>query len=478
MTKLDYLKEKINIVNDKLKGAYVNKINELSSLDYLFTFSRHSLSLFISLVSQNPFFEVTNEINNKNTLQSIFIQTLRNKLLNSCFIEASLTNEDSIVDFKFIKTTDTYDKIEYHLLFELFKGNTNLILLNKDKIELAFRYHSLETNHPLILNTIYLPPKKIHFLKEIDVNQELNKEKEYISNINSKYLKEKYDFLISKLKRKRKSLVNKETSLENDIAKASENLKYKDYGDYFLTIMHEIKKGQSSFTYEGKEIPLKEGYSISDNLMYLYKIYKKAKNTIALTSTFLKETKDDISYIDNILSLKDIYNEIDYEELLKELSENQIIKIKNLNISKTNKNNKNKEIKAIKPYFITYNNHKIAYGKNNVQNNELTFKRANKNDIYLHIANNHGSHVVIFLNDDDRQNNDVDDKTLNFALNLVLYLSKKNDGTIYVAKIKDVKKGQTPGLANLIKYESYFVKANIDLKEIESLVKNEKRLLD
>ena len=242
--------------------------------------------------------------------------------------------------------------------------------------------------------------------------------------------------------------------------------------------MHEIKKGQSSFTYEGKEIPLKEGYSISDNLMYLYKIYKKAKNTIALTSTFLKETKDDISYIDNILSLKDIYNEIDYEELLKELSENQIIKIKNLNISKTNKNNKNKEIKAIKPYFITYNNHKIAYGKNNVQNNELTFKRANKNDIYLHIANNHGSHVVIFLNDDDRQNNDVDDKTLNFALNLVLYLSKKNDGTIYVTKIKDVKKGQTPGLANLIKYESYFVKANIDLKEIESLVKNEKRLLD
>ena len=86
--------------------------------------------------------------------------------------------------------------------------------------------------------------------------------------------------------------------------------------------------------------------------------------------------------------------------------------------------------------------------------------------------------MVIFLNDDDRQNNDVDDKTLNFALNLVLYLSKKNDGTIYVAKIKDVKKGQTPGLANLIKYESYFVKANIDLKEIESLVKNEKRLLD
>lgn len=478
MTKLDFLKEKINTVNEKLKGAYVNKINALSSLDYLFTFSRHSLSLFISLVSQNPFFNVTDQINNKNTLQSLFIQTLRNKLLNSCFIEATLKNDDSIIDFKFIKTTDTYDKIEYHLLFELFKGNTNLILLNKDKIELAFRYHSLETNHPLILNTIYLPPKKIDFLKDIDAEQELTKEKEYFSNINSKYLKEKYDFLISKLKRKRKTLLNKEASLQNDLSKASENLKYKDYGDYFLTIMHDIKKGQSSFTYEGKEIPLKEEYSMSDNLMYLYKIYKKAKNTIALTTNFLKETRDDISYIDNILSLKDIYNEVDYEELLKELNTNQIIKIKNFNSSKSKNNRKNKETKAINPYYITYNNHRIAYGKNNLQNNELTFKKANKNDIYLHIANTHGSHVVIFLNDNDRETNDVDDKTLNFALNLVLYLSKKSDGTIYVAKIKDVKKGQTPGLANLIKYDSYFVKSNIDIKEIEGLIKNEQRLLN
>ena len=86
--------------------------------------------------------------------------------------------------------------------------------------------------------------------------------------------------------------------------------------------------------------------------------------------------------------------------------------------------------------------------------------------------------MVIFLNDNDREINDVDDKTLNFALNLVLYLSKKSDGTIYVAKIKDVKKGQTPGLANLIKYDSYFAKSNIDLKEIEGLIKNEQRLLN
>lgn len=462
MNKIEFLKNRINEINENLKGAYLNKINELSSLDYLFSFSRSSAkSLFLSLSSPLPFIKLIDK-KTKESLSSLFLQILKIKLLNSCFIEASIYNDDSIIDLKFIKTTDTYDKIEYHLLFEMFKGNTNLILLNKNEIELAFRYHSLETSHPLIIKTTYIPPKKIELNKEFDVENELIKEDEYVKNLENKYLKEKYNSLIAQLKRKRKSLLSKKEDLESDIKKANKNLSYKDYADYYLTIMNDLPKGSSSFTFEDKIIPLKVEYNTTGNLNYLYKIYKKAKQTIALTQKFLDETIDEIEYIDNILNLKDIYNENDYFELIDELKKRNIIKIKNKNIKEV-------KIKAISPYYIEYNNVKIGFGKNNLQNNELTFKLAKKNDYYLHLANEHSPHIVIFLN-----NSPLSDDVLKEAMNLLLNLTKKDDASIYLANIKDVKKGSYQGEANLLKYETYYFKKD---KELNEEIKNAKRFI-
>ncbi len=460
MNKIDFLKNRIEEINENLKGAYLNKINELSSLDYLFSFSRSNAKhLLLSLTSQLPFVSLIDK-KYKETLSSLFLHNLKSKLLNSCFIEASIYNSDSIIDFKFIKTTDTYDKIEYHLLFEVFKGNTNLILLNKNRIEIAYRYHSLETSHPLIQNTIYLPPQRIEFTKEFDVTNELKKENEYIENLENKYLKEKYNSLISQLKRKRKSLETKKETLEKDIEKAKKNLAYREYADYFLTIMNDIPKGASSFTYDDKEIPLKVNYNASSNLSYLYKVYKKAKQTINLAQNFLSETNEEIGYIDNIMALKDIYNESDYNELIDELKKRNLIKIKNKHI-------KENKIKAISPYFIEYENIKIGFGKNNVQNNELTFKIAKKDDYYLHLANEHSPHILIILN-----GSPLKDEYLKVAMDLLLNLTKKDDATIYLAKIKDVKKGSYVGEVNLLKYETYFYKKE---KNLTSEIKNAKR---
>lgn len=453
MNKLDYLNEKIYIVNETLKGSYLNKINEVSSLDYVFSFSKNSKNkLLISLTSVSPFFSLINK-NINVSLSSLFFQSLKNKLLNSKFLGASLYNQDSIVDFHFLKTTDTYDKIDYHLLFEVFKGNTNLILLNNKTIDLSFRYHSLETTHPLIINTLYIPPKKIEITREIDKENELNKENKYIDELEKKYLKEKFNSLILQLKRKRKSLNNKKKNLEEEIEKAKENLNYKDYADYYLTIMSDIKKGDTFFLYEDKKIPLKENYSISDNLTYLYKVYKKAKSSINISTKFLEETNEEIAYLDNILTINDIYNEDDYYELIDELNNKNIIKIKNKNL-------KAKKIKSFMPYYFEVDSFKIGFGKNSSQNDYLTFKLAKNNDLYLHLANEHSSHVVIFTSQKE-----PNDEIIKIACSLLLYLSKKDDATIYLANKKDVKKGNALGQANLLKYETIYFKkdGNLDL---------------
>ena len=70
---------------------------------------------------------------------------------------------------------------------------------------------------------------------------------------------------------------------------------------------------------------------------------------------------------------------------------------------------------------------------------------------FLHIKNNHGNHVIIFKKD-------LDDETLEFALGLVVYLSKQTDGEVILASCKDIKKGNEPGLVLMNKYESYTIK--------------------
>ncbi len=458
MNKIDFLNEKLEIINSTFSKTYLNKIQEITSLDFIFTFSKNKdKSLFISLNSQNPFISISN-YKNKDSFNDLFLNILKPKLLQSLFEKASLYNNDSIVDLYFIKTTDTYEKKHYHLLLELFKGNPNLILLEDNKIVLAFKYHSLETNHPIIPNTTYLPLENNFILKDIDFNNEDNKINTYINSINQKYLKEKYNSLITQLKRKKKSLENKINGLKEDKEKALLNLKYKEYADYFLIIMNDLKKGDKYFIYEDKKIPLKENYNKNDNLQYLYKVYKKAKNTLVLNDIFLKESIDELNYINYILESKDYYNDSDYQELIKELDSKKIIKI--------NKNLKIKEIKAINPYYFEYKGVKIGYGKNNLQNNELTFNLARKNNYYFHILNYHGNHLICFCDE-------LSDELLQVCLESILYLSKKESIDVLVAKVKDIKKAPTLGLVNVLKYESYHINKYSD--EVKNLIDNSSR---
>ncbi len=458
MNKIDFLKEKIDTINLKFNKTYLNKIQEITSLDFLFSFSKNKEdSLFISLNSQNPFISISN-YKSKDSFNSIFLNLLKPKLTQSLFEKASLYNNDSIVDLYFIKTTDTYEKKYYHLLIELFKGNPNLILLENNKILLAFKYHSLETNHPIIASTNYIPLKNNFILKEINIKEEDLKIKNYINSIEQKHLKEKYSSLITQLKRKKKSLENKVQGLKEDKEKALLNLKYKDYADYYLTIMEEIKKGDKYFLYEDKKIPLKENYNKNDNLQYLYKVYKKAKNTLELNNNFLNESTQELNYINYILDSKEFYNNSDYEELIKELDSKKIIKI--------NKNIKIKDIKAIYPYYFEYNGIKIGFGKNNLQNNELTFKYARKNNYYFHILNYHGNHLICF-------SDTLTDELLEICLESILYLSKKESIDVLVAKVKDIKKAPTLGLVNVLKYESYHI--NKYSEKVKFLIDNANR---
>ena len=117
MTFIERLKENINEINSSLSGTYLNKIQCLSDYDYLFSFSKSkSKGIFISLNVKNPFLKLTDKKFLFNQSNAFFLR-LKAKLLNSLFLKASIYNDDNILELEFIKTTDTYDKIHYSLIF-------------------------------------------------------------------------------------------------------------------------------------------------------------------------------------------------------------------------------------------------------------------------------------------------------------------------------------------------------------------------
>lgn len=100
-----------------------------------------------------------------------------------------------------------------------------------------------------------------------------------------------------------------------------------------------------------------------------------------------------------------------------------------------------------KPYheFISPANIPIWVGKNAAMNDILTFQHAHGNDLWLHVADYPGSHVIIH----PQKNQTIDDETLNLALQLALYYSKarqRKEGDIVMTQVKHVfRKGKERG---------------------------------
>lgn len=441
MTNIDHLIKIEGKLNSLFKGSFLNKLQQITNNDFLLGFSKgKEQSAIISVNLQNPFIELTDRKYLQN-INGTFFQHLKARIMNSSFHGARILNNDNILCLDFVKTTDTYDKIPYTLVIELFKSNTNLILVSEGKIVEAFKYKGIDTNRPVLNNIIYEAPKTILAPKEFS-EKDQNSINEYLNNIEAKYLKEKYSNVISLLKRKKKSLNKKIDNLKIEEEEAIKHEKYQEYGDYLKICLNEVKRGDKSFTYEGITIPLKETYSPTQNLQYFYKVYKKSKLTISSTKKYIYQAQNEIEYIDHILATIDFYNEQEYQELLKELTNSKLIKLPKYKIEK--------KITASKPSYIIFKGTKIGFGKNSNQNNELTFNLANKSDYFLHINKSHGPHIIIF-------NNNPSDEIIQFACELALFLSKVQDGDVIFTRVSNLKKTSTLGQVRMDKYETYHI---------------------
>ena len=243
--------------------------------------------------------------------------------------------------------------------------------------------------------------------------------------------------------------------------------KYKVYGEILTAYGYSIEPGTKKFetenfyTGEPITIPLDETLSPIDNAKKFYDKYAKLKRTGDALIDIIKTTKASIDYLETInVSIDMATSEHDLKAIQQELVQTGYIKHK--------KTNNKKEKNLSKPlHFVSSDGFDIFVGKNNIQNEELTFKVATGNDWWFHSKTFPGSHVIVKAN-----NSELPDKTFEEAARLAAHFSKgqaQDKVEIDYIQKKHIKKvaGAMPGF--VIYHTNYSMNISPDITGIKEI---------
>ncbi|MDE6968125.1 MAG: NFACT family protein, partial [Clostridia bacterium] len=241
--------------------------------------------------------------------------------------------------------------------------------------------------------------------------------------------REKSKHLLSAIKKYRnrnQKKLQKATEKLNECDKMEE---YKKLGELITSNLYKLKKGDEYlqcvdyYSPDMREItiPLNPQYSPSKIAQDYFKRYNKLKRTLDIVINQIDETKEDLKYIDTIeQTLNNCNLSADLFQIEQELY--------TIGALKKMKNKLPKSVKEGSPILYEFKNFVIAVGKNNYQNDKLTFKTANGGDIWLHTLDYHGSHTIIFTDGETPE-----DDVITFAAEIASFYSNgKNSDKVPV----------------------------------------------
>lgn len=444
-------------INKKIANNFITNVVVINSSDVLLSFSFYSKEkLLISLNHNSPFIGFIDSNYSSHTELGQYNDNLRKYLKGSYIIKSEILNEDRVIKITLHKSDEFYVKQTYYLIIELIPTINNLILLdNEEKVIFAKHYSDLTNNHVVIRGFIYQPIKKNQTLKINESDYEKYKEEvnRYVLEMDNKKAKENALPLYEQLKRKVKSLNKKLTVLNKEIEDAKVKIEYVNIGQTLLTLQNDKEELDNYI----KSLDLKDydyELDVSSNANNYFTKYKKSKRTIENDNREINIATQEIEEISHILEIFDYLDEEEIYELYEKYLPGKY------------KTKRKIKIDYKEPYYIELGSTKIAFGKNKDQNDYLTFKKANKDFVFIHIANYHGSHVVIYSNNPSKEE-------LLLASEIALILSNKELGEVQVSKIKDLRKGQAKGEVNLLNYETYTLHSVRESTKL--LMKNQRR---
>ena len=421
------VRERDNKIMESIKHIYPN-VNSYRVLypgtSYIYPPKSDKINPFIYNSTTLYDFLYKNNVNfDKNFFSSVFtgiskpLSTHLYELYNKIYTEFKEENIDNFIK-DFIKNIDN------NTSYRIYEDN------NKDYIDYYFtslipldeKYTAVIYENPnILMDTYYSEKDKQERIK----NRSINLTRLINTNIDR--------------------CIKKEKKLYSTLEKCKSKEIYKIEGDLITSFIYSIKKGDESITVNNfydennEEITIKldPNKTPSENIQIYYKKYNKLKKSEESALEQLEKNQLELDYLNSVLT--NLMNCDNYEEvdgIKEELIDTGYIR---------KRKNNNKKAKSAKPlHFISSEGIDIYVGKNNIQNDYLSLKFANKNHMWLHTKNIPGSHVIIC-------STDVPDKTLIEAATIAAYYSKAKDSSkvpVDYTLVKNLKKpnGANPGM--------------------------------
>lgn len=266
--------------------------------------------------------------------------------------------------------------------------------------------------------------------------------------------------------------VRKALNREKELRDCADKDKYKVYGDLIISNQYSLQKGALYYDLQNYydngnmiRIPANPAESPMQNAQRYYKEYRKKQIAESKLTDFIAQAKAEAKYLESVLdSLSRAETDSEITEIKAELAETGYLKRR---IQKNTKNSR-----ALKPMeFESSEGFRILVGRNNLMNDKLTLKTAKNYDLWFHIKESAGSHVVV-LND----GREFTDKLIREAAMLAAHNSKARDSSnvaVDYTIIKNVKKpnGAKPGMVIYETYKTEYVTPNSDeLERIKRIV--------
>ncbi|HBB28489.1 MAG TPA: fibronectin/fibrinogen-binding protein [Clostridiales bacterium] len=267
----------------------------------------------------------------------------------------------------------------------------------------------------------------------------------------------------TKLDRDRKKLEKQ----KNELLSAEDREKYKIYGDLIISNLHVPYENNkliviNYYDPEQNEITIPLDPKLNNltlNSQKYYKRYNKLKSAEDELLKLIESTASDIEYLENILfSIEACQTTDDLDQIYEELSQEGFIK-------KYKAPKGSNKVKNDNLIYISSYGHEILVGKNNIQNDLITFKHAKKDDYWFHAKGIPGSHVVIKTNGDE-----LEDIEYMEAAKLAAFYSKgKKNSLVEVdyTKRQNIRKPANAKLGFVIYDTNYSMNIDTDISKIK-----------
>ena len=252
-------------------------------------------------------------------------------------------------------------------------------------------------------------------------------------------LRQRSSDLARLLSRREGQLVRKLEAQREELADCDRGEEYKRFGDLITENIYRLSRGMTSFVATDYRIDPPEEVTVeldgrlspAANAQRMYKYYTKSRRAREKLTELIASGEEELAYLCGVSGfLARAESEADFTELRAELSSAGYLS--------REKNAKDKKSPRARPMeFTTKNGYRVLVGRNNLQNDMLTFHIAAKDDLWFHAKGHGGSHVILVCGGEEPPAEDYTE-----AAALAAYYSQAGDAVTAVdyTRVKNVKK--------------------------------------